>query len=104
MWKQALILATLLTAAGCSPEQPPPATQLATIDASQLRPAFASATPEAKALADDVIMSLQASEDGKALSALQALAKTPNLDTAQSNVVAGVSEQLTRRMSAAKPK
>jgi hypothetical protein len=82
---------------GCKRQETRNAVEIRIIDASRLRPAFESSTPEAQALVDDAIMSIQDSDHSKALADLAALSKTPSITESQRQVVAGVEEQIKKR-------
>jgi hypothetical protein len=98
----AAVLAGMLLLCGCgkssesAPGSPPP--QI--INAVDFRPAFASASPELKDQADQVMMNLQASLYTKALDGLAKLAANPALNDTQKKVVGNLTEQLKKKMAA----
>jgi hypothetical protein len=101
-----ILTACLLSFTGCSKsDAPAPGTgEALTIDATQLRPAFANASPEVKAIVDKVMMSVQASALQDALAGLDKLASTPDLTEPQKKVVASLTDQIKRKLAAAAPK
>jgi hypothetical protein len=69
------------------------------LDASRLRPAFASSSPEALALVNDVMTSIQGSNSAKARSDLDQLANMPGVTAAQKAVVKDLSDQLDKKIA-----
>ncbi len=94
------LLAGVLIFSGCgkSKEPMPAGASVAVIDATKLRPAFESASPQTKAIVDDVMMSIQDSAYPKALAGLDKLAGLPDLTEAQKKVVADLSAQLKKKL------
>jgi len=74
------------------------------IDATQFRPAFATAPAEIKALVDKVMWSIQGSMYRDALAWLDKLANTPALTEPQKKAVADLTDQLKKKMAASAPK
>jgi hypothetical protein len=101
-----ILAACLLAFTGCSKsDAPAPGTgEVLTIDATKFRPAFASASPEIKAIVDKVMMSIQASALQDALAGLDKLANTPDLTEPQKKVVATLTDQIKRKLASVAPK
>jgi hypothetical protein len=85
---------------GCKKQEQPPTSTTHALDASRLRPAFASSSPEALALVNDVMMSIQESNSAKARSDLDQLANMPGVTDAQKTVVKDLSDQLDKKIAA----
>ena len=101
--KHQLGLLTLAAAllAGCGKtNDTPPGVSIQAIDATHLGPAFASATPELKKQADDVMMSIQGSDFAKAAAGLDALANAPGLSEPQKKAVSDLSAQVKKKLAA----
>jgi hypothetical protein len=100
LWISPLLLAVALTFSGCGKsEEPPPAgASVQTIDATKLRPAFESATPQAKALVDDAMMSIRDSNYQRALADLDKLSGLPDVTEAQKKAAADLSDQVKKKM------
>jgi hypothetical protein len=94
-----LLCAGLIAVAGCHKSDTPSTGSVQTIDASRLRPAFSSATPEVRATVDEVMTSLQLSNPAKALAELEKLANNPSLTEPQKKVVSDLMEQIKKRPS-----
>lgn len=101
IWISPLLLAGVLAFSGCgkSGEPTPAGASIQAIDATKLRPALESASPQAKALVDDVMMSIQSVAYRKALAGLDKLASLPDLTDAQKKVVADLSDQLKKKLN-----
>jgi len=105
---KSLILSALVAVSGMvlisgcgKSEQPVPGTPPPmAMSASEFRPAFASASPEIKALADQVMMDLQASTYTEALSCLAKLAANPALNETQKQAVTALTETVKNKMAA----
>ena len=95
----------LLTFAGCGKSESPgaPVAGVQVIDATKFRPAFAGAAPETQALVDKVMTGIQGTMYADSLAALDKLANTPSLTDPQKKQVANLTDQLKRKMAAAKP-
>ena len=70
------------------------------INATEFRPAFASASPQTKAVVDQVMMDIQASLYPGALNDLAKLAANPALTETQKKVVGDLTDQLKKKMAA----
>jgi len=97
-----VLIIGLMAAGGCgkSEKPPPAATEVTGIDATQFRPAFASASPEVQAAVNKVMMSIQGSLYKDALVGLDKLAQTPGLTDPQKKAVADLSQQVTKQIAA----
>jgi hypothetical protein len=97
-----ILAACLFTIVGCgkSDSSNTSASQGQVIDATKLRPAFATATPEVKAVVDQVMTGIQASIYKDALAGLDKLAANPSLTDEQKNVVASLTDQIKKKMAA----
>ena len=99
-WILICLLAVALAPVGCSKKdsqagQP----QAVTIDVPKLRNAFASASPELKALSDEVIRNVEFGRSySKGLGQLDQLANAPGVTDDQKKVVAEVAEQVKKMM------
>ena len=100
-----VLLISLLTISGCKQQQAPGA-DVQVLDATKLRPAFASAPPEQQAIVDSVMMAIQGSNPAKARAELDRLAKMPGVTDAQQTAIKDLSGQLDKKIaaSAAAPK
>lgn len=92
------LLAAVATV-GCKKETPPPGSSVQILDASKLRPAFVSAPPEAQAIVDSVMMSIQSSNFQQARADLDKLAKMPGVTPQQQAVVKDLGEQLDKKIA-----
>lgn len=101
-WIPGLLLASALAFAGCGKSDQPVIADgtVQAIDATKFRPAFSSASPEIKAIVDNVMMSIQASLYQDAVTGLARLAGRPDLSETQKKVVADLTEQVKRKMTA----
>ena len=92
----------VLLISGCGKsEQPVPGTPPPmAMNATEFPPAFASASPEIKALADQVMMDLQDSAYPEALSCLAKLAANPALNETQKKAVTALTETVKNKMAA----
>jgi len=95
-----VLLISLLTISGCKKEQAPGA-EVQILDATKIRPAFASAPAEQQAIVDSVMMSIQGSNPAKARAELDRLAKMPGVTDAQQTVIKDLSAQLDKKIAAA---
>ena len=104
-WITGLLMAGTLAFAGCGKSEKPVITDgtVQAIDATKFRPAFSSASPQIKAIVDNVMMSIQASAYRETLVGLDKLAGLPDLNEAQKKVVADLTEQVKRKMAAQSP-
>jgi hypothetical protein len=104
-WITGLLMAGTLAFAGCGKSEKPAMTDGAAqaIDATKLRPAFSAASPQIKAIVDNVMMSIQASAYRETLAGLDKLSGLPELDEAQKKIVADLTEQVKRKMAAQSP-
>ena len=95
-------LAAMAVFSGCSkPSEAPPATPPPqVINATDFRPAFATATPEMKTLVDQVMMNIQGSQFAEALKGLGKLAANPALNEAQKKAVSALTEQVKAKIAA----
>ena len=102
----AVLVAGLVVFGGCGksdqalPTTPPPQA----INAVPFRPAFASASPEIKAIADQVMMSIQGSAYPDTLKALGKLDSNPSLTDDQKKIVNDLVEQVKNKMATIAPK
>ena len=102
----AVLVAGLVVFGGCGksdqalPTTPPPQA----INAVPFRPAFASASPEIKAIADQVMMSIQGSAYPDTLKALGKLDSNPSLTDDQKKIVKDLVEQVKNKMATIAPK
>jgi hypothetical protein len=99
-WVLVLSLACVALVAGCGKGKSADSPSAETINATKLRPAFASAGPEAQALVDKAMTSIQSSMYPDALAALDQLANLPNLTPQQKETVTAVIEQTKKKMAA----
>ena len=99
-WITICLLAVALVPVGCSKKDAPPAqTQAVTIDVPKLKSAFASASPELKALSDQAIGYVQYGRSySQGLGLLDQLANAPGVTDDQKKVVAEVTEQVKKTM------
>jgi hypothetical protein len=95
-----VLMVGLLMTAGCKKEEKPVGAEVQLLDASKLRPAFASAPAEQQAIVDSVMMSIQGSEPVKARAELNRLSKMPGLTDPQQKVVKDLSDQLDKKIAA----
>ena len=104
-WIPGLLLASALVFAGCgkSNKVEPTDSAVLAVDATNFRPAFASASPETKTIVDNVMMSIQASLYPDALVGLDKLAALPDLSEAQKKVVADMKDQVKKKLAAPAP-
>jgi hypothetical protein len=104
-WITGFLMAGTLAFAGCGKSEKPVITDgtVQAIDATKFRPAFSSASPQIKAIVDNVMMSIQASAYRETLVGLDKLAGLPDLNEAQKKVVADLTEQVKRKMAAQSP-
>jgi hypothetical protein len=95
-----LLLTGVLVFSGCGKsEEPAPAgVSIQSIDATKLRPAFDSASPQAKAFVDDAMMSIRDSNYRRVLADLDKLAGLPDVTEAQKKVVGDLSDQVKKKM------
>jgi hypothetical protein len=98
-----VLAASLLTFLGCGksgqPTTPTPG-EMPRIDATQFRPAFATAPPEIKTVVDKVMRSIGGSLYTDALAGLEQLANTPTLTEPQKKAVTNLTDQVNRKMAA----
>ena len=86
-------LVSLTCLSGCKKSnQPPPPTEF--------RPSFADASPEIKAVVNQVMMNLQGSLYSDALKGLAKLAANPALTEVQKKAVSELTEQVKAQMAA----
>lgn len=102
----AVLVAGLVVFGGCgkSDQALPTTPPLPVINAVPFRPAFASATPEIKAIADQVMMSIQGSAYSDALKGLGKLGSNSNLTDDQKKIIKDLVEQVRNKMAAMAPK
>jgi uncharacterized lipoprotein YajG len=95
-------LAAIAVFSGCgkSSEAPSATPPSQGINATDFRPAFATATPEIKTLVDQVMMNIQASLFPAALQELGKLAANPALNEAQKKAVSELTEQVKAKIAA----
>lgn len=94
-----LLLATVVTV-GCKKEQAPAGSSVEIIDASKLRPAFASGPADQQAVVDSVMMSIQGSDFPKARAELDRLSKMPGVNEKQQGIIKNLGDQLDKRIAA----
>ena len=103
----AIGVAFLLTVVGCGKPTTgaPTSGESQAINATEFRPAFATTSPEIKAIVDNVMMSIQSSLYPDALASLDKLANISTLTEPQKKVVANLTDQLKRKQAgtASKP-
>jgi hypothetical protein len=103
-WIPGLLLTGVLSLAGCGKDTSASAdSTVQVVDATNFRPAFESASPEIKAIVDNVMMSIQSSTYRNALTGLDRLAGMPALSEAQKKVVADLTGQLKKKLAAPAP-
>lgn len=85
---------------GCKKQEAPVGSDVQILDASKLRPAFASAPPEQQAVVDSVMMSIQGSNLPKARGELDKLAAMPGVTDAQKAVIKNLGDQLDKKIAA----
>lgn len=97
-----LVLAGMLLLGGCKKSAEPvvatPSVQ--SINATTFRPAFESASPEIKAVVDQVMMGIQSSVYSQSLDGLANLAANPALTEAQKKAVSDLTDQLNKKIAA----
>ena len=96
------ILCAGLLASACRRDSQSSAVQIQIIDASGLRPAFGSSTPEVWTRVDNIMMYIQDSDHARALAELAALSNTPNISESQKQVIATVVDQINKQAAARK--
>jgi len=96
----ALPVLALFSGCGKSSQPPPEAPAPQAINATEFRPAFASASPEIKASADKVMMDIQGSYYKDAVKELDKLAANPALNENQKKVANDLNSQVKRKMDA----
>jgi hypothetical protein len=102
-WIIICLLAIALAPIGCGKKDSQPAGQApaGTIDVPKLQSAFATASPELKALSDEAIKYVQFGRSYPAgLESLDKLANAPGLTDDQKKVVADVTGQVKQMMGA----
>ena len=103
-----LPLTAALVISGCSKSDQPAAgtgpVTVTTINATQLRPAFGSPTPEVSTLLDNVMMAIRSSKYDEALTGLDALGKTAGVTDAQKKVLADLTDQIKKKAESQAPK
>jgi ABC-type Fe3+-citrate transport system substrate-binding protein len=100
-WIMICLLAVALAPVGCGKKDSAQSgqTQAVTIDVPKLRTAFASASPELKAISDEVIRYVEFGRSyATGLAALDKLANAPGITDDQKKVVAEVTEQVKKMM------
>jgi len=95
-----LFLLAVVTIVGCKKQEAPAGSTVEVIDASKFFTAFSSAPPEAKALVDSVMASIQGSDLIKARLDLDRLAKTPGVTDAQQAAIKTLGDQLDKKIAA----
>src|SRR3954447_2456870 len=85
---------------GCKKQDTTVGSSVQVLDASKLRPAFASAPPEQQAVTDSVMMSIQGSDPVKARAELDRLAAMPGVTDPQKAVIKDLSDQLDKKIAA----
>lgn len=94
----ATVLVGTFLLSGCGKTtQSPPTTPPQAINAVDFRPAFATASPELKDLADQVMMNIQASLYTKAIEDLDKPAAHFALNDTQKKVVGNLTDQLKKK-------
>lgn len=88
----------ILLLSGCSKPTPPPGSAVEQIDASKLRPAFASAPAPIQAKIDQVMVELQSSNPARALAILKSVAAEPDLTPDQKKTADAVADQLSKKV------
>jgi hypothetical protein len=102
-WIMICLLAMALAPVGCSKQEYPKAgqQQAVTIDVPKLKSAFATASPELKALSDQAIGNIQYGRSySQGLTQLDQLANAPGVTEDQKKVVAEVTDQVKKIMGA----
>jgi len=105
-WIMICLLAVALVPAGCGKKDSPGSIvpQAVTLDVPKLRAAFDAASPELKALADDVIRNIEFGRSYSAgLATLEKLAGAPDLTEEQKKVVTDVIGQVKQMMGGGAP-
>src|ERR1043166_4065965 len=97
------LIAALVIFLGCgkSSKAPPPGTSVDIIDASQFRPTFASASPEAQATVNKIMMAIQGSDFMRAHTELETPATAPGLPEPKKKAAEDLSEQVKKKLAAA---
>jgi hypothetical protein len=100
-----LLFLILSSVCGCGHKQPDPAAgaSVQMIDASKLRPAFASASEENKAMVETIMMSIQSSDYRTATSTLEKLNQTSSISEEQRKIVANVKDQVEKKQVSLAP-
>ena len=94
------VAGSFLLASGCGKKDD--ATAVATvqvIDASKLRPSFAAASDENKAMVETVMTSIQSSDYRTALANLEKLTQAQGVTDAQKQVVNDVKDQVEKKQA-----
>jgi len=96
------VLTGILLLGGCKKSAEPVATtpSAQVINATTFRPVFESASPEVKAVVDQVMMGIQSSVYPQALDGLANLAANPALTEAQKKAVRDLTDQLNKKLAA----
>ena len=94
-----VVLLAIIACAGCKKTERPSGADVQTIDATQLRPAFANPPPATQALIDDVMMSIQSSNLNKALADLETLSNQVDLTPQQKKAVNGLTSQIRKKLA-----
>ena len=99
-WIMICLLAITLAPVGCGKKEYPKADQqTVTIDVPKLRDAFATASPDLKAISDEVIRDVQYGRSySGGLAGLERLANAPGLTDDQKKIVAEVTDQVKKMM------
>jgi len=95
----ALFFVITIALIGCKKQEQPSSTDSQIIDASRLRPAFESSPPEARAIIDDIMTSIQSSNAVKARSDLDQLANMPGITDAQKAIIKNLGDQLDKKIA-----
>jgi hypothetical protein len=95
-----LILMAAVIALGCKKTDTAVGSSVQVLDASKLRPAFASSPAETQAVVESVMMSIQGSDPVKARSELDRLAGMPGVTDAQKAVIKDLDDQLDKKIAA----
>ena len=93
------ILLAVIACGGCKKTEKPSGADVQTIDATQLRPAFANAPAATQALIDDVMMSIQSSSLNKALADLETLSNQADLTPLQKKTLTNLTSQVRRKLA-----
>src|SRR5260370_41225746 len=99
-WTFLTLAAISLAFTGCKKSEAPSSGNAQTIDATQFRPPFASASPEVQATVDKGMTSMQASMYMETLAALDKLANDASLTEPQQKAVKDLIEQVKKKMAA----